>query len=431
MTSEPPSRSPDIEATGVGVADLTDAENHLIQVQAVFAGALAIAGIFLSLYLFSVGSFRTIASFYAGQYLFQSVFFIIAGYLLRYRSTKYLIRVGSLVLCILYMLLVVLGPDARHFAFLLGALSGIGEGILWPGINLSEYIATHNRTRNLYYGKLFFLSNLASVIGLPLSGLTITVAKEVSTAQTGYYVLFGILIAILLLTYRLGAGVDPWTGVTFSTRHMARHARNPAWKLVLAQNLLRGLWAYTLPAFSAVLLFLILQEDELSLSILSAITTIAVGFASLMAGRYLQRHPKAFLLGAIVVPVGMVGFALNQNWLGVAFYSVLILCFDPFAQNTTYKAMYDASSSGWKDCYHYIVEREIAWNTGRVLSFGGVWWVLSAGDQIDIDILTKAIATAAVLPLLVGILQYVLYRMSPAGEGASVVVTPPIEPTSH
>ncbi len=420
-TVEPGSVCPAVRAarddqTEEAVA-LTDTENHLIQVQGVFSASLAIAGVFLALYLVQLGDFRTIALFYLGQYSFQIFFFIVAGYLMRNRSAKYVIRLGLLVLVALYGLLLVLGDDARGYAFWLGALSGVGEGLYWPGINLNEYIATHNRTRNLYYGKLFLYSNLASVIGLPLSGIVLYFTKNLWLPQSGYYVLFATLMLVLLVTYKLSAGVATSSGVKFSLADIRKHRRTPAWRLVLAMNFCRGLWAYTLPAYSAVLLFEILadafdtKDPEFALGVLTAVATVAVGWASLAAGKILQRRRSAYVVGALVVPIGMLGFAFNQNLWGVFYYAVLVLCFETFAQNTQYKAMYDVmdgAAKHWSTAYHFIVEREVFWNLGRVVSFGALGWALLHGDQLHT--LTFAIGLIAVLPLVNGVLQWAYHR---------------------
>jgi YQGE family putative transporter len=398
-----------------GRVGLTDAENHLILVQGVFSAALAIASVFLSLYLFSIGGFRTIAWFYVAQYACMPPAFMVAGYLLRRHTTKDVIRWGLLVLCGVYVALLLLGADAREWAVLLGAATGIGEGIYWPGINLSEYLATNATTRNLYYGKLFAVSNIASVVGLPLSGATLAIASHFDTRQTGYYVLFGLLVLMLLVTHRLGAGITGYSGLTFSTGDLVRHRRTREWWLVLLQNLLRGLWAYALPAFSAVLLYLIV-DGELSLGLLSAGTTVLVGASSFFAGRVLQRHPRSFLLGAVVVPFGMVGFAYQQNWLGILCYSVLIMSFDPYAQNATYKAMYDVMeqcSTRWQSAFHFIVEREIAWNAGRVVSFTVILLILDPHDQARAGrTLQHLIVFAAALPVVVGFVQHRLHTSS-------------------
>lgn len=390
---------------------LTAPENHLIRVQGIFSAALAIAAVFLSLYLFEVGGFRTIAIFYAAQYACMPIAFTAAGYAMRTRSTKDVVRWGLLTFAGMFLVLLLLGDEAPRYALLLGMVSGIGEGLYWPGINLSEYNATHSATRNLYYGKLFFTSNIASVLALPVSGSILGIARHYWTVESGYYVLFGLLIGMLLLTYRFASGLAPWSGVEFSGSDMRRHVRNHEWQLVLLQNTLRGLWAYALPAFAAVLLFLIVKH-EFALSLVSAATTVLTGGASFMVGRILHKHPRTFLLGAAVVPVGMLGFALQQNWFGIFCYAVLILCFDPFAQNFTYTAMYDVmdrTRKPWQQTYHFIVEREVAWNLGRVISFVTLLLLLDANVD-KAHVLQGAIAFAAVLPLVVGIVQYRYYR---------------------
>lgn len=396
---------------------LTPTENHLIEVQGIFSAALAIAGVFLALYLVQLGDFRTIARFYAGQYLFQIIFFVVAGYLMRRRTARFVIKLGLLILVGLYGALLALGDDARGYAFLLGALAGMGEGLYWPGINLNEYIATHNRTRNLYYGKLFLYSNCASVLGLPLGGIVLYLTDDLWTPESGYYVLFALLMLMLLVTYKVSSGVATSSGIQFSAGDFLRHRRSTAWKLVLAQNFCRGLWAYTLPAYSAVLLFNILSDalgtddPEFALGVLSAAATIAVGLASLVAGRILQRQRSAYLVGAVVVPIGMIGFAFNQNLWGIVFYALLILCFETFAQNTQYKAMYDVmdnAASHWSTAYHFIVERELWWNLGRVASFAALG--LAFTDDNQVETLTTAIALIAILPIVNGGLQWAYHR---------------------
>jgi MFS transporter, YQGE family, putative transporter len=406
-----------IAAEQSGPGKLTSGEVHLIQVQGMYQAANAIAGIFLSLYLFQVGGFRSVCLFYATNYTVQTFAFAANGRLLYKYRTHQLARIGLSLLCLVFLLLLVLGDNAVHYVVLIGALAGIGDGFYWSNINTSEYVVTHEHSRNRYYSRLFFTNSLGSVAGPPIAGIILTVFGDDATLRGGYYVLFGMLVLAWALTQFHARGMSSLSGSEFRLDDL-RQPRSLEWNLIVLQNFLRGLWIQPLISFSAVLLFLIV-DSELTLSIVSVCTTVLTGLFSFAVGHQLQKYPRTYWLGALVVPVGMIGFALQQNWFGIFCWAILVQCFDLYANTSTFKVMYDwmdRTGKPWTRLYHLVLEREAALNIGRLIGFGAVYLALAGGNEETV--VATGVGLAAVFPLLTGIVHAVLMRRG-AGSPAS------------
>jgi YQGE family putative transporter len=390
---------------------LTSAERHLIEAQGLFSGAAAVAGLFLNLYLFKVGGTSAIAWYQIVNFMTVTVVFVVVGFLLRRRSTRPIMQVGLLVLCAEYLLLLTLGNDARHVVVLLGFIEGVGQGLFWAGTNVNEYVVTHRSTRALYIGKLALWQNSLPAASLLAAGGIIAVATHLSGDRTGYFILFGCMIVVFGLTIHHVGGTKPLTGVTFSLRDFKDDAENPLWRYSLAQQFLRGAWSMLLSAFAGVLVYVLLHT-ELRVSIFMAASTIVSGVAGMVAGRVLHEHPTAYVLGATVVPLGLIGFGLGAGWIGLACYIVGIQAFDGFGKNPVDRVSYDAqehSGADWQHTYHYFVEREIALNAGRISGFIAVLVLLSGGA--DISAVRNCLITAAALPPLTGLLQWRIHRL--------------------
>jgi hypothetical protein len=74
----------------------------------------------------------------------------------------------------------------------------------------------------------------------------------------------------------------------------------------------------------------------------------------------------------------------------------------------TYYDVMDSLPGEWQTRYHFMIEREFALGAGRLLSFGALLLFLTPQNQVAIA--TQWILCIAALPLLVGVLQYVIRR---------------------
>ncbi len=390
----------------------TSAENHLIGLQSIYSTADAIMQIFLSLYLFKLGGVASLAIFYCVRYTALTAGFVAVGKLFNLFSTRQFMRAGLLCTAAVYALLIAMGHSAAHWIPLLGVLSGFGVGIYWPGVNVTEYVVTHNKTRNLYFGKLAFLTNVAGAVGPLLAGGIFTAMSMTGTKNSSYYVLFGVLIALLLYAWFHAGSSGEWRGMDYSV-HSSLRRPTREWSLVAGQRFFAGLWRTTLGVFSPILLFETLGR-ELNVSLFATATTVLTAAFAVGAGHLLHRWHRTYLIGVLSAPFGLLAFASNHSWLGLTAYLLLVNAFDVFAVNSACKAGWravDRTGLSWQRSYHLVVEMEFWLNAGRVTGFLIVLGLMWA--QSDLDAVRSGIIVMAPLALIAGLFLARLERKSP------------------
>lgn len=393
---------------------LSAPERDLIRVRSIYLCASSIMTIFLGLYLFHVGGIGTVASFYSAYFTFVTVGFVVAGRMLRTAATRTVMRSGMVFLCVVYLLLVLLGPAAATYALVMGALAGTGEGLFWAGQNLTEYRVSRPGTRDLYLGRAEFAGQMVATLGPPLAGVVVTVAALLLPGEGRYYLLFGLLTLVLLVARRAAVHLRPIGGLRFELPDVGRGLDLPGWWAVLGQNVVRGMWQTATGIFAPIVVYLVVR-GELAVSVYAAITTLLSGCAALIAGRVLHRRPGAYVVGVVSVPVGLLALAWGHSALAIAAYVLFVSCLDHFARIAGARAAYtlmDAAGDGDGADYHRFVQREIALNGGRVLAF--VLILLLATQMEQMAAVSFGIAAVAVLPAVGGVLQARIERRASA-----------------
>src|SRR3990167_7187996 len=132
---------------------LSKSENHLIKIISIFFFSGSLASLFLQIFLFRLGNFSTVALFNLTQLTFLLLLYMASGWLLKRFSTRILLRVSLLIFSVAWLLLIILGENSIHYVVLLGLIFGSGNGLFWSSFNLSQYVLTHQKRRESYFGK--------------------------------------------------------------------------------------------------------------------------------------------------------------------------------------------------------------------------------------------------------------------------------------
>lgn len=384
-------------------------EKLLLKLMGFFFFTQALAGIFLSVFLFQLGGFKTVAVYWLITLITLFIVYVSSGYLLKKYSSVDLIRFGFLFFSILYGLLFILGESSINFLVLLGILNGLGGGNFWAGNNLTQYIATHEHSRHEYFGKLNFSMNLGWSVGPILGGATIHFFKILNLEDIGYGVLFLTVALLFTFLFFFVQQLPKHTGIAFSLRDIISHKRNVSWKIVLGQQFLYGLFDNAFAVFSAVIIFLIVKE-EFILGSVSTVSTVVYALANILAIRLLRQYKYSYLVGAIFSSLGLFLFGWLGNWLGIASLILINNAFLPLLNITTAKAIYDVmdkSRESWQDKYHFLVERDSILGFGRILSYILLLLFFAQGDQLAVA--KTWILIIPIFPLAIGILQF--YRL--------------------
>lgn len=386
-------------------------EKVLIKVNAFFSFVAALAGIFLSVFLFMIGGFQSVALFYLVTSITLFFTYILSGYILKKYSSVSLIRIGFLSYTVLHGLLFILGHESINFLIPLGLINGFAAGNFWAGNNLTQYIATHEHSRQEYFGKLNFSVNLSWSAGPILGGATIQFFKILNLENIGYGVLFLTVALLFAFLFFFVRQLPKHTGIAFYFADIINHKRNISWKIVLGQQFSYGLFDSAFAAFSAVLIFLIVKE-EFVLGSVNTVSTIVYALANILAIRLLREYKYSYLVGAIFSSFGLFLFGWLGNWLGIVSLIFINNAFFPLLNITTSKAIYDVmdkSRESWQDKYHFLVERDSILGFGRILSYILLLLFFAQGDQLAVA--KTWILIIPIFPLTIGILQFCRLRI--------------------
>ena len=384
-------------------------ENRLIHIERLRGFTSAVANIFLNVYLFKIGGIVVVSWYNVASFVMLYIAYYATGYLLKSHSSRDIIRWGLIGLGVLYVLVFLLGEGSANAAILLGLVSGTSYGFYWAGFNLSEYLGTKSGTRHQYFGKIRMWSAMVGAFTPLIAGGIVSGVGELVSKDAGYTTLFFVLAVSLFYTVLQAGGLPEHRGAEFSGRHIVGNTRPRRWKLLLVQQFFGGLWDSSSAALIPVLLFLIVTH-EITLGAVGTITAVAIGIGSYFSGLALQRSSRWYVFGAVMMPLGLAAFALAQNVYGIIALMLGRACL-PFLYNVVDKTYYDVMDSlpgEWQARYHFMIEREFALGAGRLLSFGALLLLLTPQNQVTIA--TQWLLVISVLPLLVGVLQYVIRR---------------------
>lgn len=385
---------------------MTKEENLLIKIQGLLFFSTSIASVFLNLFLFTLGGFSSIVKFNLASLSLLFILYILSAFSLKRTTTKNLIRISLLFYSLLYLLLFFLKDKSVNYVFLLGVIQGIGHGFFWPGNNLSQYILTHKKTRNHYFGRLNFLLNIALSFGPIIGGSIITFFAVNSSKEVGYTTIFLIVGILIWIIFLFSSKLPEHTGIKFSFHHIIKNKRGLDWKIVLLQQFLTGLWDVTFSAFFSVLIFLIVKQ-EILVGAINTIDGFIYAIFSITASFILQKYSNFSFIGAIIGSIGILFFAFFQNWFGILFFVILANSSLPFLNIAISKSMYDVIDSKegeWQEKYQYFIERDSVLGVARIMNYLILLFLFMNGNQIEIA--KKWLFIIPIFPFLIGFLQY-------------------------
>lgn len=383
---------------------MTKEEQALIKVQTIFTLTSALAGVFLSVFLFKIGNLGSVIQFHLVSLVFLLLWYVATGWLFQKWTSRVFMKLSFLFFFLVYFLLFLLRESAINYLLILGALFGSGHGNFWSANNLAQYISTQQKTRFHYFGRQNFWISLASSSGPIVGGLIISGVGYINTASSaGYITLFFTVALLMAYLFFLTDSVPGFSGIQFSLRDIIMHRRKRNWNIVLFQQGVTGLWDVGFLSISGILIFLIVKE-EFILGAVNTTSAVIFALASIWAAKILQKDKRYFVLGTILSPLALLFFAWQQNWLGI--FSLLFVknIFLPYINIPSSVLIYDEIDKinrSWQEKYHFLVERDLILGIARIATYLVLlYFFVGAADQVSIA--KKWIYVVPLFPLLVG-----------------------------
>ncbi|MFC0211466.1 MFS transporter [Paenibacillus chartarius] len=343
----------------------------LLLLNGLFAAANALSGTFVGVYLWKVKSdFTMIGIFTLCIHLTMALTFWLAGKWVKEANKMHALRLGVAVSAAFYLLVLVLGPKAVSYIWLLGGAQGLASGFFWLSFNVVYFEVTGPKTRDRFNGWAGLLGSTAGIIAPWLSGFIIVHMP----GTTGYRTIFSVSLGIFLI------GVI----VSFFLRNR-QVQRNYAWSYpvtclkqpgtpwrrvtaaLVAQGFREGVFGFVIG-----LLVYISTADEMKLGNFALITS-AVSFVSYwLAGRLLKPSLRKWgmLAGVLAVTLVVAPFFWQVSYVTLIIFGIGTALFMPLFTIPMTSSVFDLIGSDDESAerrVELIVMRELALNTGRVL----------------------------------------------------------------
>ncbi len=374
----------------------------LLKINGIYSFALFLGGIFLQVFLFTLGGFRALVEYNlvsAGSLL---IFYFLSGWILTRVRSKNLLLFGISAYILLFSLLFLFREQSLSLLAVLGAIHGMATGIFWGVMNLLHYVFITQEARHRFFGRQSFLFSITGGVAPILGGMLISLMGFLVSKEFGYSFVFFLVAVLMALVYHQATKLPEQKVIDFSLHDMTKHRRSHIWKSVLLQDFFAGMFDAMFPAFSAVIIFLIVKE-EFVLGFVNAAGAIIAACAGLSAGIILAKKQTSFIVASFIAAFGIGLFAWQQNWWGLIALTFLFNAAMPVigvASSKTFFDVMDRLGRDWQKKYYLFLEREIALGLGRVSSL--LLFLLAVSDRNQLEIARIAIGLLAFVPLCIG-----------------------------
>lgn len=167
--------------------------------------SLNMGNVFVSLFLINTSASFIGALFYN---LFVGITILISFFILSPICKKHKrigIQLGNALSCLLYITIIFLGNKVSSFVWILGIVSGFGQGFFWLSTNILVIDLTEYDNRKQYNSVSGMMTALSNMIG-PLFASTVVAAFH---DLKGYKILFAIIFCIMVLSFTLCFFIKP------------------------------------------------------------------------------------------------------------------------------------------------------------------------------------------------------------------------------
>lgn len=345
-----------------------------------FAIATALSSIFINVFLWKIqNDYRLIAWFNIAHYLISGITFVVAGWFSKRMARVALIRLGVLILALFYLTIWLLGKNAIHYVYGLGALLGLGSGLFWLSFNVLYFEITEKENRDIFNSLNGSITSFAGITAPFISGLIISKVGSLA----GYQWVFGLSLMIFGLAVVVSFFFkDKETVGDYHLMRVLRGSRKRTnhWYWVnmamVAQGLREGVFSFLIS-----LLFYVITKSEFVLGTYSMITSIVALLSYFWLSQRMRPSNRnnymfwgTFMMGLSVVP-----FIIDTSAWAIWLLGIGTALFYPFYITPLTSKVFDVIGEDDQNAQlrvEFVVVRELALNFGRIagiLLF--IWWV--------------------------------------------------------
>lgn len=276
--------------------------------------SLNMGNVFISLFLINTSSSFIGALIYN---LFIGITILVSFFLLSpicKKHKKIGIQLGNALNCLLYVAIILLGNSAGNFVWILGIISGFGQGFFWLSTNILIIDLTEYENRKQYNSVSGMLTSLSNMIG-PLFASTIV---SIFPDLKGYKILFSIIFCIMIFSIALCFFVKTSGEVheKFSIRRAHKKVDMSRFKVIQKISWKTSFRDGVMTFLFSILVFHI-TRSELILGRLTALKTIISLIAYSIIGKVKVRISHIFKIGTVlhILAILILTFYLKDIYL--------------------------------------------------------------------------------------------------------------------
>lgn len=340
----------------------------LLIVSGLFALATGLSNVFVNVFLWKKSNdFIIIAQYNLMRYIFIPITFIIAGWISKKKNGIWPLRIGISIFVVFFLFILSLKDNVAEHIYPLGTLFGMASGFYWLAFHVLSFDFTHTGNRDTFNGLNGSIIGLSNALA-PFSASYIIASNK---GNTGYKIVFTIsliLFILLILISLLLKSKHYGESLNFSK---LLSTNNHQWSFLRKSIATWGLRDVIIIFLISVLIFKT-TGSEIALGKLSLFSYLLSSASYIVEQKIIKPKRRFFSihLGATFMFIAVLGLVIDISYNFLLLYVIIDALFMPFFIVPISSATFNILSHNHEEYLRveYIINKEIALNTGRIVS---------------------------------------------------------------
>lgn len=340
----------------------------LLIVSGLFTFAMGLSNVFINIFLWKKSNdFMIIAKYNLIHYIFVPITFLIAGWLAKKKNGIWSLRIGIVSFMLFFVLILFIKDRMTEYIYPLGSLFGIAAGFYWLAFNMLSFDFTSVNNRDTFNGLNGSIVGAVNAVAPFIAAYII----ERNRNTFGYTIVFAvslaafailILISLLLKSERYGEKI------VFKKIFITP---NKEWKFLRNAFSIWGLR-------DVVMLFLIniliykTTGSEMALGKLTFFSFLLAALSCMLQQKIIKpkRRVLSMTIGALAMFIAVIGLFIKIDYMFLIWYIFIDAVFIPFFTVPMSSAAFNVLTRSHEEEFRteYIINKEFALNTGRIIS---------------------------------------------------------------
>lgn len=340
----------------------------LLVISGLFTLAMGLSNVFVNIFIWkNSNDFVVIAKYNLMHYIFVPITFILGGWITKSKNGVWSLRVGITFFVVFFLLILTFKESILNYIYPLGVLFGIAAGFYWVAFHVLSFDFTSTDNRDTFNG---FNGSVAGVCGAiaPITSAFIIARNN----SKGYTIVFAMSLAIfvVLILVSLLLKSKEYYGKKLDF-HCVLRAHCNGWKEIRRSIAVWGIRDVVIGFLISILLFKT-AGTELAVGKLSTLAALVMSCAYIAEQKLIKPKRRVFSMhmGAILMFIGVLGLVIKINYGTLLFYILVDALFLPFFMVPLSSASFNVVNRNHEEDLRieYVINKEIALNTGRIAS---------------------------------------------------------------